>query len=511
MSALVACNKDLPGGDVQNTGDVVTYTATVDGADTKTVIDGRLSKWENGDKITLHNGTTAFEFSTTDAGTTANFTYAGNDFSAENGVMAVYPAQYTENPGTENETSHTYAADLSAKTVTAHIPTWQQAREGSYNRDAAVAVAYSENNSLAFKNATALLKFTVKNDNVTHFNFYGKNSEPLSGDVLITLNDDDNTIKSVVPQEMEGAYRTNVEVYAWQSEDVLYFKSGATYYAAIAPQTLAGFGIKLRVNGTDQEVKAYDGEFEFNANTIYDLGELEYIVPETVAKLYVENHTGWDELALYMWGTPNDAMGGWPGSLPSATEVKGETTYNVYDIPATVLGTEQNLIFNNNNNGQQAPDYKYTFAEGATEIYMYVNEYGAIAYNYGDTPTPPAAPEPTPEPEYGKTIYLIPNGVWDGDSNVVEVFEAWYWGSDETGAWAVFTETSETGVYSAKVSQGATGIIFLRKSPDHLTMTFDVGGANQYWNRIDTSIDGNCLTVKNWSVDGAVNFEWSTK
>lgn len=499
MSALVACNKDLPGDDVQNTGDVVTYTATVDGADTKTVIDGRLSKWENGDKITLHNGTTAFEFSTTDAGTTANFTYAGNDFSAENGVMAVYPAQYTENPGTENETPHTYAADLSAKTVTAHIPTWQQAREGSYNRDAAVAVAYSENNSLAFKNATALLKFTVKNDNVTHFNFYGKNSEPLSGDVLITLDDDDNTIKSVVPQEMEGAYRTNVEVYAWLSEDILYFKSGATYYAAIAPQTLAGFGIKLRVNGIDQEVKAYESEFEFKANTIYDLGELEYIVPETVAKLYVENHTGWDELALYMWGTPNDAMGGWPGSLPSATEVKGETTYNVYDIPATVLGTEQNLIFNNNNNGQQAPDYKYTFAEGATEIYMYVNEYGAIAYNYGDTPTPPAAPE-VPST---KTIYLIPN-VWV-DVNHPTYYEAWCWGGGSTDAWADFKETTEPGVYSAEVDVRVTGIKILRKSvADHATHQW------QSWNEYEIGEipEGmNCVRIDDY--EG--NATWSAR
>lgn len=496
MSALVACNKDLPGDDVQNTGDVVTYTATVDGADTKTVIDGRLSKWENGDKITLHNGTTAFEFSTTDAGTTANFTYAGNDFSAENGVIAVYPA-CTE-------------ADLEAKTVKAHISTWQQAREGSYNRDAAVAVAYSENNSLAFKNATALLKFTVKNDNVTHFNFYGKNSEPLSGDVLITLNDDDNTIKSVVPQEMEGAYRTNVQVYAWQSEDILYFKSGATYYAAIAPQILAGFGINLRVNGTDQEVKAYESEFEFKANTIYDLGELEYIVPETVAKLYVENHTGWDELALYMWGTPNDAMGGWPGSLPTATEVKGETTYNVYDIPATVLGTEQNLIFNNNNNGKQAPDYKYTFTEGVTEIYMYVNEYGAIAYNYGDTPTPPAAPEvpSAPAPEDNQ-LYLNANGIWNTDG---AWFSVWFYGSATAGDTMVVMEDKGDGYYACAIPEGAhTTVIFCRRDPNTPTLPADPWqGVWNQTNDLNLSYEkGICYTISGWDNGKGVG-DWTT-
>ena len=172
MFAAASCAQELDNPQAQEEV-TVSFEATVDGADTKATLDGITSKWESGDKITIHNGTRGYEFSTTDSGVKAVFSYAGADFSGEK-FMAVYPAG-------------TYTADVAAKTVTAVIPKWQQAKAGSYNHDAAVAVAYSEDHNLAFKNAVALLKFTVNTDNVTHMYFSGNNSEPIIGNVEVTL------------------------------------------------------------------------------------------------------------------------------------------------------------------------------------------------------------------------------------------------------------------------------------------------------------------------------------
>ena len=273
LFAAVACNKELPGEQVP-AGDVVTFEASVDGADTKVALDGKVSKWENGDKITIHNGTTGYEFSTTDAGAKANFTYAGADFAGEK-FMAVYP-------------SGSYTADVEAKTVKASIPTYQPSREGNFSVGAVPSVAYTETQTLAFRNAATLLKFTVKGTNVKGLVFYGNNNEAVSGDILVSLNED-NAIKSIVPQETtitendvtETKYVTWAKVWA-QTEDYC-FNEGVTYYLAVVPQKFEkGFTVQLEVDGVGtKDVKKLETAYELKPNTIVDLGELEYVAPES--------------------------------------------------------------------------------------------------------------------------------------------------------------------------------------------------------------------------------------
>ena len=264
-------------------GETVTFEASVDGAETKAVLDGKVSKWEKGDKITIHNGTKGYEFTTQDEGVKANFSYTGNDFSGEK-FMAVYPAG-------------NYTADVEAKTVNAYIPTYQGAREGTYNENAILSVAYTENNSLAFKNACALLKFTVKGEkSIKAIEFYGNNSEAITGNVLVTLNED-NTVKSVeglktIFQEGDNSWEgmgTWVKFYSEDEANNWCFKEGVTYYAAIAPANFTK-GVALNLILADdtkvEAVKKIETAYNLKANTILDLGELEYV--------YVEpEHSGW--------------------------------------------------------------------------------------------------------------------------------------------------------------------------------------------------------------------------
>ena len=256
-------------------GETVTFTATTDA--TKTVLvdtdEVNATEWVSGDKITIHNGTSGYEFTTADAGSRAVFSYVGTDFSGEK-FMAVYPAG-------------TYEADVQAKTVKANIPTYQASRSNTYNEGAALAVAYTESNSLAFKNASALLKFTVKGNNIKGVIFYGHNGEAVSGDVLVTL-DAEGKIASVVPQETtitendvtETKFITHAKI--WAETENYCFAEETTYYLAVVPQTFdKGFTVQLEVDGVgNKDVKKLETSYELKPNTILNIGELEYVEPD---------------------------------------------------------------------------------------------------------------------------------------------------------------------------------------------------------------------------------------
>lgn len=318
--AAASCNKELQDVPQRSEGEVMTFTAYTDGADTKTVLDGKLSKWVSGDAITVLNSRGGCRFTTTDEGARATFINTASPLMGD-GFMAVYPAEYAD---------HKYVADPAEKTVKAHIPTWQQAVAGTYSSTAAVAVAYTEKEeaSLQFKNAVALLKFRVKNDNVSHVTFFSNAGEAISGDVEVALNED-NTLKSVtcletpVTENVDGVettenkFMTYTELYAYQDDEHLFFTVGEDYYIAVAPQTFSqGYGIEFSFDGNKDakfKVKEYTkGSVTLQANVIYDLGELEYEVevPETVSTVYMKPCV-WDVdeawFSAHFWGASGEA------------------------------------------------------------------------------------------------------------------------------------------------------------------------------------------------------------
>ena len=302
MFAAASCAQELENNHAP-AGETVTFTAVADGVDTKAALNEgtKCSEWEAGDAITVHNGTKGFEFTTEEAGSRATFSYTGNDFGGEK-FLAVYPSGKS--------------FDVANKVVKAYIPTWQQAKAGTYNHAAAVAVAYSENDLFNFKNATALLKFTVNTDNVTHVVFHGNGSEAITGDVNITLGEEGvETVQCLETEFTEdrwneetqqndkvtvNKYGTWVECYAWDdnslvddpSDDTKYFTKDQTYYIAVAPQVFdGGVTVKFRIDeGEELVVKTTAEKVETKINTILNLGELEYVAPvvETVETIYLK-------------------------------------------------------------------------------------------------------------------------------------------------------------------------------------------------------------------------------
>lgn len=293
--AAVACNKELPQEQLP-AGETVTFEASVDGAETKVALDGKVSNWEKGDKITIHNGTKGYEFSTEDAGTKAAFTYTGDDFAGEK-FMAVYP-------------SGNYTADVEAKTVTAAIPTYQPSRENDFSAGAVPSVAYTETQSLSFKNAASLLKFTVKGKNIKGLVFCGNNNEAVSGNIEVVLGDD-NAIKSIVAKETtitenditETKFITWAKV--WANTSNWCFNEGTTYYLAVVPQKFSnGFAVKLEVDGVGEvEVKKLESAYELKPNTIVNLGELEYVAPgaESSGWSLPGGHNKWNTADIFLY------------------------------------------------------------------------------------------------------------------------------------------------------------------------------------------------------------------
>ena len=89
--------------------------------------------------------------------------------------------------------------------------------------------------------------------------------------------------------------------------------------------------------------------------------------------VYVIDETGWDAITLYQWGDVNDLGGGWPGAAPTGTQTIDGVQYKYWDMGEANSGLNQNLIFNNNGNGVQLPDFAYTIDH---DLYLRVTATG---------------------------------------------------------------------------------------------------------------------------------------
>ena len=122
-------------------------------------------------------------------------------------------------------------------------------------------------------------------------------------------------------------------------------------------------------NGKDDDEKIqFDGPQEITLNgdlyisiTANSYSEIETVkIDESVYQVYVEKPAEWDEICLYMWGAA-ELMGGWPGKISAGTESIDGKEYHYFNVPYSGKGLNENLIFNNNNKGDQTPDYNFTF------------------------------------------------------------------------------------------------------------------------------------------------------
>lgn len=279
--AAVACNKELPQEQIP-VGEAKVYSAIADGNETKAVLNGKATNWEDGDAILIYDGTSAAKYVTSleTPAPNADFVIAdGETALAGEKVLAVYP-EWAD--GYKSS-----VADVVGKTLSkAYLASNQNAKAGSYDPNTAIAMAYSEDANLEFKNATALLKFTVANENVKTVTVYSIGGEKITGEWALDYNDG---APKATPAEGDASAGW-VELSAGEGT----FEVGAEYFISVYPQTLAGgFGLEFGFEGVSakQLVKKYESSVEFKRNVILNLGNLEFtgtIEPEEPEEVVVD-------------------------------------------------------------------------------------------------------------------------------------------------------------------------------------------------------------------------------
>lgn len=279
--AAVACNKELPQEQIP-VGEAKVYSAIADGNETKAVLDGKATNWEDGDAILIYDGTSAAKYVTSleTPAPNADFVIAdGETALAGEKVIAVYP-EWAD--GYKSS-----VADVEGKTLSkAYLASNQNAKAGSYDPNTAIAMAYSEDANLEFKNATALLKFTVANENVKTVTVYSIGGEKITGEWALEYNDG---APKATPAEGDASAGW-VELSAGEGT----FEVGAEYFISVYPQILAsGFGLEFGFEGVSakQLVKKYESSVEFKRNVILNLGNLEFtgtIEPEEPEEVVVD-------------------------------------------------------------------------------------------------------------------------------------------------------------------------------------------------------------------------------
>lgn len=279
--AAVACNKELPQEQLP-AGEAKVYSAIADDNETKAVLNGKATNWENGDAILIYDGTSAAKYVTSleAPASKADFAIAeGETVLTGERVIAVYP-EWAD--GYKSS-----VADVDGKTLSkAYLASNQNAKAGSYDPNTAIAMAYSEDANLEFKNATALLKFTVANEGVKTVTLYSIGGEKITGEWALDYNDG---APKATPAE-GNASAGWVELSAGEGT----FEVGAEYFISVYPQTLgSGFGLEFGFEGVSakQLVKKYESSVEFKRNVILNLGDLEFtgtIEPEEPEEVVVD-------------------------------------------------------------------------------------------------------------------------------------------------------------------------------------------------------------------------------
>ncbi len=259
LMTLVSCNKDLENNAPSASDDLVSFVATVGGAETRTLLEGTKNYWNGTEEIRLFDGkiSKVFKAENLDKVQTATFTETKPEEVLEAGdYLAVYPA------GPSGSVS--WDGNVESPLKKMWLSDSQAAVEGSYDPAAHAAVAYAENETseLTFKNVLALLKFTVGSDDVKEVSIKGNNGEKLSGNYDILYNNGEPTADASV----SGYYTLDYGKVTGT------FVKGKTYYMAVFPGAFTK-GISVYFN--NNLVRQSSASVTISRNVVYNLGTLE--------------------------------------------------------------------------------------------------------------------------------------------------------------------------------------------------------------------------------------------
>lgn len=283
--AVDACQRtELPMDSV--TDYTIVFTANTESDDlTKASVgknaSGRVQTfWEDGDMLSVYSsgnivsGSTStkmfygFKTVLTSPASSAAFGYDGTDFVPGDKYVAIYP--HTANsPRSVNFGAKVISSGddrMAYHMSQVKVPEVQTLVAGSFDRTAAVAIAFSDDLSVMnFKNAVALIKFKVADESITRGCIKAEGTM-ISGTFKACVLESEGHEPVLVNYSSGTAY-AQVE-FSLKGNSAL--SPEDDYYVAVRPTALQN-GFSIYLNG--EIVKRYDIA-EIKRNVIYDLGTL---------------------------------------------------------------------------------------------------------------------------------------------------------------------------------------------------------------------------------------------
>ena len=231
---------------------VMTFTATQEGDEQSTraaisTSDSKVINWESNDQISIFDGTNNKQFTLTDGAGSTSGKFSG-EAEQSTSYTAVYPYQST--------------ASLSGDDVTnVTLPATQNATDNSFDKNAALMMAQSDNTTLNFKNVVGYVKVKPKFACSKIVLQAAGASEYLAGRCTLSYGEGMPSI----------AFTSEQSTSITLSGDIT---ANTVYYIAVPAVTLsAGWSISFTDNTGDVYTRTGSNSITFKRNTIINLGE----------------------------------------------------------------------------------------------------------------------------------------------------------------------------------------------------------------------------------------------
>ena len=231
---------------------VMTFTATQEGDEQSTraaisTSDSKVINWESNDQISIFDGTNNKQFTLTDGAGSTSGKFSG-EAEQSTSYTAVYPYQST--------------ASLSGDDVTnVTLPATQNATDNSFDKNAALMMAQSDNTTLNFKNVVGYVKVKPKFACSKIVLQAANSTEYLAGRGTISYGDGIPSIAFTSEQSTSITLSGNIT-------------ANTAYYIAVPAVTLsAGWSISFTDNTGDVYTRTGSNSITFKRNTIINLGE----------------------------------------------------------------------------------------------------------------------------------------------------------------------------------------------------------------------------------------------
>ncbi len=269
--AAVSCNKiEEEGAPTFEPSNVPSFVASVDGADTKTVIvvegEGEdavtKSYWNGTESIRVFDGKLkngkVYTATVAEKVESTIFNEEDGTTLSETAYLAAYPA------GPAGSVTWDGKVENAAKKF--WLPANQKAVLGTYEPSTHIAVAYTETgDNLEFKNVNALIKFNVTGNNIKEVCFFGNNKEVIAGNFDVKYNSGEPTYTNTDASYTKDAY-AKIE-----AEDGKTLAPGEYYISVLPSKFTKGFCLET-VTSTQKTQKFSHTNYDLKRGQILDLG-----------------------------------------------------------------------------------------------------------------------------------------------------------------------------------------------------------------------------------------------